>query len=137
MKATYKIADLVIDIDSIYDTVHRFCMNYRVKDEDAQKTSADISAQITQPDIDFERVKAARARVLEGRGDEPEPSDAYLEVLAVYRKIAEKAPFFDTVLMHGSCIAVDGEAYIFVAKSGTGKRSRGSWPCTSPSRNIS
>ena len=41
--------------------------------------------------------------------------------IAVYRKIAEQMPSFDTVLMHGSCVAVDGEGYLFSAKSGTGK----------------
>lgn len=49
------------------------------------------------------------------------PSDPYIETLAVYRRIAEKMPFYDTVLFHGSALAVDGEAYLFTAKSGTGK----------------
>ena len=48
-------------------------------------------------------------------------ADAYLETLAVYRKIAEYLPKDGTVLFHGSAIAVDGEAYLFAAKSGTGK----------------
>ena len=30
-------------------------------------------------------------------------------------------PEYDTFLMHGSAIAVDGSAYLFTAKSGTGK----------------
>jgi hypothetical protein len=30
-------------------------------------------------------------------------------------------PFFDTILFHGSCVAVDGQGYLFTAKSGTGK----------------
>ena len=48
-------------------------------------------------------------------------SDSYLETLAVYRRIAEKMPDFDTILFHGSCVAVDGVGYLFAAKSGTGK----------------
>ena len=48
-------------------------------------------------------------------------SDGYLESLAVYRKICEKMVEFDTILMHGSVVAVDGVAYLFTAKSGTGK----------------
>ena len=43
------------------------------------------------------------------------------EKLAVYRKICEKMVEFDTILMHGSVVAVDGEAFLFTAKSGTGK----------------
>ena len=30
-------------------------------------------------------------------------------------------PDYQTVLFHGSCVSVDGEAYLFTAKSGTGK----------------
>ena len=47
--------------------------------------------------------------------------DEYLETLAVYRKIAEQMLSYDTILFHGSVIAVDGEGYLFTAKSGTGK----------------
>lgn len=48
-------------------------------------------------------------------------SDAYLETLALYRKIADQMIAYSTLLFHGSVIAVDGEAYLFTAKSGTGK----------------
>ena len=37
------------------------------------------------------------------------------------RKIAEHMIDFDTILFHGSVIAVDGAGYMFTAKSGTGK----------------
>lgn len=47
--------------------------------------------------------------------------DYYLETLAVYRRIADKMLDFDTILFHGSVIAVDGIGYLFTAKSGTGK----------------
>ena len=48
-------------------------------------------------------------------------SDAFIESIMVYRKIAEVMPAYDTFLFHGSAIAVDGLAYLFTAKSGTGK----------------
>ena len=47
--------------------------------------------------------------------------DAYLETLALYRKIAAGLLEYDTLLFHGSVVAVDGSAYLFTAKSGTGK----------------
>ena len=74
-------------------------------------SSAQWTVQVIQQDIDLER----------SRADRPGYSDAYLETLAVYRKIAEKMPEYDTFLFHGSAIAVGGKAYIFTAKSGTGK----------------
>lgn len=74
-------------------------------------SSAQWTVQVSPQDIDLER----------SRADRPGYSDAYLETLAVYRKIAERMPAYDTFLFHGSAIAVDGAAYIFTAKSGTGK----------------
>ena len=105
MKRTYKIADKIIEITSIYQYVHQLCEEYAFTGE------ADFAVETAQKDIDAEREKAER----EGF------SDAYLETLAVYRKIADKMLDYDTVLFHGSAIAVDGEAYLFTAKSGTGK----------------
>ena len=44
-----------------------------------------------------------------------------LEELAIYRQIAEQAPERGVLLFHGSAVAVDGQTYLFTAKSGTGK----------------
>ena len=71
-------------------------------------------------DVDFEREKSVREDLAEGIPIR-HFSDGYLEMLAVYRKIAEKMPEYDTILFHGSCVAVGGIGYLFTAKSGTGK----------------
>lgn len=111
----YKLAGKVLRIASLYKDVHTLCKDYST-------SSSDLSFEINirQPDIDFEREKSDRAALLEGQDVRNWP-DSYLETLAVYRKIAEKMPQYDTILFHGSCVAVDGEAYLFTAKSGTGK----------------
>ncbi len=44
-----------------------------------------------------------------------------LESVAVYRKIALELPKYDAFLFHAATVEVDGEAYAFAAKSGTGK----------------
>ncbi len=75
---------------------------------------------VSPEDIARMRESADREDALEGK--EPQNySDAYLETLAVYRKICEKMVEYDTILMHGSVVAVDDQAYLFTAKSGTGK----------------
>lgn len=43
------------------------------------------------------------------------------ESLAVYRKISEIMVEHDTFLFHCSAVALDGQAYLFTAPSGTGK----------------
>ena len=81
---------------------------------------ADWAVETTVQDILFEREKSAAEDRLEGRAVR-NFSDAYLETLAVYRKIAVRMLQHDTLLMHGSAVAVDGKAYLFIAASGTGK----------------
>lgn len=110
----YKIADKVVEVNSIYDEVHEYCSDYQTDDQ------ADYSVTTTQADIDFEREKSAREDEVEGIPVR-HFSDSYLEELAVYRKIAEKMLDYDTFLFHGSVVAVDGIGYLFTAKSGTGK----------------
>lgn len=114
MQNRYKIADKVVEINSIYEEVHKYCSDY-LTDE-----PADYSVTTTQTDIDFERDKSAHEDEIEGIPTR-QFSDGYLEELAVYRKIAEQMINYDTVLFHGSVIAMDGVGYLFTAKSGTGK----------------
>ena len=105
MEETYHFAGLNIRVISAGGGIHQMCRPY------VTDGPASFIVHVTQRDIDFER----------SRADRPGYSDAYLEALAVYRKIAEKIPEYDTFLFHGSAIAVDGAAYIFTAGSGTGK----------------
>jgi hypothetical protein len=53
--------------------------------------------------------------------EENEHSAAYMESLALYRKICTELALRDTVLIHGSSLMADGEAVLFCANSGTGK----------------
>ena len=45
----------------------------------------------------------------------------FLERAAIQRKIAEALLDHDVLLLHGSTVAVDGDAYLFTAACGTGK----------------
>ena len=48
-------------------------------------------------------------------------TDPFLERAAIQRKFAEFLFRHNTLLLHGSTISVDGKAYLFTARSGTGK----------------
>lgn len=110
-----KLAEKNISVDCIYESTVKFCKDYITEEGDS-----DISVAISPDDIAFEREKSDRERELEGL--EPfTPSPAYLETLALYRKIADALIDFDTLLFHGSALSLDGDAFIFTAKSGTGK----------------
>ena len=111
---TYRIAERLIAVHSIYPDVHTYCAAYRVEGE------PDFSVTVSQADIEYERRMTARTDAQSGLPVRtlPEP---YLEKLTVYRAIAQQMIRWDTVLFHGSAIAVDGQCYLFTAKSGTGK----------------
>ena len=109
-----RLADKVIAVSALHGYIADYCRGY-ISDD-----TPDFTVQITQSDIDFERAKSAAEDRKEGIPIR-NFSDEYLETLAVYRKIADKMLESDTILFHGSVIAVDGIGYLFTAKSGTGK----------------
>ena len=111
---TIVLAGKRIQISTLYESTKAFCRDY-ICDGDG-----DFTVTVSPADIAFEREKSAREDGLEGI-PKRHFSDEYLETLAVYRKIAEKMPEYNIFLFHGSVIAVDGEGYLFTAKSGTGK----------------
>ena len=80
----------------------------------------DFSVVISEDDIIFEREKSNREHAFEHL---PIPNfpEELLEVTAVYRKIADKMLDYNTFVFHGSVIAVENQAFLFTAKSGTGK----------------
>lgn len=114
MQNTYRLAGHAIEIKSIYKEVHMLCAPYLVDDE------AEYHISITSADIDFERQRSIRTEALEHVSTQSY-TDSYLETLAVYRKLAQLLVQEDILLMHGSVVAVDGQAYLFTAKSGIGK----------------
>lgn len=111
---TYKIADCVVRIRSIYEEVHGLCDEYRSEE------TAELEITITPENIAYERRKSAEEDKLEGLPVKEYP-DSYLETLAVYRQLADALVYRDIMLFHGSVVAVDGVAYLFTAQSGTGK----------------
>ena len=106
-----KLADKVISVSANYETTKQFCREYLLEDIPEE---VHIEVEVTQEDIKAEREKVVEAEV-------GPFSDKYLETLVVHREVADGLPKYHTVLFHGSCIAVDGEVYLFTAPSGTGK----------------
>lgn len=111
---TIKLAGRIAAVRAIFPGTREHCREYLCED------SPEFSVEISMEDIDFERKKSEQEDRLEGI-EVRKFSDAYLETVAVQRKIAEKLFAYDVLLFHGSVIAVDGEAFLFTAKSGTGK----------------
>lgn len=109
-----KLADVPIGISALYNSTKLFCREYLTDEKPACKVCVEYS------DIVFEKEKSAMQDERNGVSVR-RFSDNYLETLAVYRKIAEELTDWGILLFHGSAVAVDGEAYLFTAKSGVGK----------------
>ena len=105
-KFTVKLADIPIGVTALHHTTRKFCRDYLTDEAPL------FSVEVTPDDIVFEHQKADLKYHY---------TDAYLETLALYRKISAGLLNYDTLLFHGSAIAVDNQAYLFTAKSGTGK----------------
>lgn len=117
-----KLADKIIEVCPMSNYIATYCKSYLINESELEKLQQqiDFSLIIEEPDIQYERKKSEAEDRKQGIPTR-HFSDEYLETLAVYRKIAEKMPVYDTILFHGSVIAVDGMGYLFTAKSGTGK----------------
>lgn len=108
-----RVSDCTVAVRTIHDLMMYQAADYLIPshgfEEDVR--NADITADIAPADIDHERTI----------GEPGDWDDAYLETLAVFRKIAEAAPAHQRLVFHGATITFQDRAYIFTAPSGTGK----------------
>lgn len=115
-----KLAKQNILVTCLYPEALSLCRDYILTEDDSQWEEPCITVSTQKEDIFYEKRKLEAADRKEGIPIR-RFSEEYLETLAVYRKIAEEMIDRNILLFHGSCIAVDGQGYLFTAKSGTGK----------------
>ena len=109
-----EIAGLVAQIAPLFESTKAYCQKYLSNHE------ADCFISVTEADLRFEQEMLdieAREEGMKLRKFTP----PFLERAAIQRKIAEALLQSDTLLLHGSTVAVDGKAYLFTAACGTGK----------------
>lgn len=109
MNFKIKLAERVFEIDSIYDEIYRMCQMYM-----AEKEKTDFHVTVTEANISSERKHIENSNSVTF-------SNAYLETLFVYRKIAEYLLDSDILLIHASVVCFGKNAYMITAPSGTGK----------------
>ena len=106
MAFTVKLADKIFHIENVHPELETFCKDYLTED-----VTPDFQIQLTEEDIVFEETHATEQTF----------SPAYLETLALLRKISDILPNHRRFLMHGASISYEDGAYLFTAPSGTGK----------------
>ena len=112
MHFTVKLADLLIEIDSQFEYLQRYCKDYCIEEVSATELKPDFSISLSMEEIEAER----------NHEDVTAFSSPYLETLAALRKICEQMAFYNRILCHGAVISyAKNDAYMFTAPSGTGK----------------
>lgn len=109
-----EIAGSVFQITSLFDSTRDYCRNYLTE------KAAHFSLAVFPEDLLSEQQfldEEAREEGLKRR----KFTDPFLERTALQRKVAECLFSRDTLLFHGSAVAVDGKGYLFTASCGTGK----------------
>ena len=109
-----KIAGQVGHIHALFDSTPQYFRAYLTGD------APDFTATVTAEDLVFEQAQLDWEAELEGFRRR-QFTDPFLERAAIQRAFAERLFDRDTLLLHGSAVAVDGAAYLFTARSGTGK----------------
>ena len=102
-----KMADLLIEIQNHYKYVENMCKDYLAE---AESGPVNLVVEVTEEAIMKEQREASV----------PCTKD-YCESICIYREISKHLISYDGFLMHGACIEMDGDVYVFCAKSGTGK----------------
>lgn len=112
-EGVYVFAGVVIKIRSFYETVQLLCSGY------SSDRKPELLIDLTYQDIEHERIKSNK----NGKTNTTcgNYGNAYLETLAVYRKLAEALIPYNIILMHGSALMIDGKGIVFLGSSGIGK----------------
>ena len=111
---TMEIAGLVVCVHPMYQSTKEYCRPYLTDAE------PEFSVCVTAEDLAFEQKMLDIEAVEEGLKLR-KFTDPFLERAAIQRKVAERLLSKNTILLHGSTVAVDGRAYLFTAACGTGK----------------
>lgn len=109
-----KIAGKTAAVSSHFESTRDYCRAYLTEE------MPDVTITVTPADLEFEQ-ESLRQEALEEGFRIRKFTDPFLDRAAVQRKLAEYLFDQDTLLLHGSAVAVDGAGYLFTARSGTGK----------------
>lgn len=110
------LCNTLFQINPLHSYIQQYCKDYLYEGD----RFIDFTISTTTDDIAYEREKSKQEDIKESIAIRVF-SDAYLETIAVYRKICKCLLEKDILLFHGSVISVDDVGYLFTAKSGTGK----------------
>lgn len=109
-----EIAGLVVQVYPMFQSTKEYCRPY------LSEKNPTFVVRVTPEDLVCEQILLELEAVEEGlkirKFKEP-----FLERSTIQRRIADRLLEENVLMMHGSTVAVDGQAYLFTAACGTGK----------------
>jgi hypothetical protein len=109
-----EIAGVPVEIRCRFSETEAFLKDFR--------TDKEPLLSIEPKESDLSKIQEGFDFLCRRAGFEPvQKTDVALENSAIHTLLAETLTEFDVIAMHGSALSMDGEAYVFTAKSGTGK----------------
>lgn len=111
---TISIAGLVVKVKPLFGSTKEYCRAY------LSNLDPEIYVEVKPEDLVHTQQLLQCEAVEEGIRVRKFP-DPFLERATIQRKIAAALLSRDTILLHGSTVGLDGQAYLFTAPCGTGK----------------
>ena len=111
---TMEVAGLVVSVHPLYQFTKEYCRPYLTD------KNPDVIIEVSKQDLAFEQLQLEREAIQEGIKIRKFP-DSFLERSFIQRHVADYLVSQNTIMFHGSTVAVDGKAYLFTAPCGTGK----------------
>ena len=111
---TMKVAGAVAEVHSLFDSTRDYCKDYLTEE------TPEFTITVTAENLAFEQADLLAEAKAEGM--KPRKfTDPFLDRAAIQRAFADFLLNRNVLLFHGSTVALDGFAYLFTAKCGTGK----------------
>ena len=109
-----EIAGLAVCVQPLFQSTREYCKPYLTD------KSPELFVKVTREDLTFQQALLEREAIEEGLKIR-KFEDPFLERATIQRRVADHLASRNTLMLHGSTVAVDGKAYLFTAPCGTGK----------------
>lgn len=109
-----EIAGLVVCVQPLFQSTREYCKPYLTD------KAPELFVQVTGEDLAFQQELLEQEAIEEGLKIR-KFEDPFLERATIQRRVADHLITRNTLMLHGSAVAVDGKAYLFTAPCGTGK----------------
>ena len=111
---TMEIAGLAVGVQPLFQSTREYCRPYLTEKE------AEFFVTVSPEDLVFQQSLLEQEAVEEGLKIR-KFTDPFLERATIQRRVADRLLSRDTLMLHGSTVAVDGKAYLFTGPCKTGK----------------